>query len=927
MKRPRLKLLFSCLRNQSRLNEIVRRHRRVQLLILVLVAGMITFGTRVSLAGVKPYLQNPAQDAMTVIWFTETNTAGTLTVNLADGGTQVISSKPELKSELVYHPDEPPTSRSNSPWMHRIRVTGLEPGTRYAYSVTQGEETFTGQIQTVPKEMSSVRFMVYADSETEPESTGSRVGWTLPGNPGSKRQYVVDQTTGYSENLRVIASRNPAFIGIAGDIVESGGEQRDWDEFWRHNAGDINNLASSTPIFAAPGNHEVYGGPGPFGGYNDEGSIRGQGKFKTYWEAPSNGTSAHDDRYYRIDYGPITYISLDVTNGQPDSTGGDTNWMVGDGPGYPDFNPGSIQYQWLEKQLAEAQKRSRFTFVQLHHVPYSTGPHGFPPGTGTGFDNQSGQPVRVLTPLFAQYGVDAVFAGHDETYQHSVVDGIHFWDIGMGGDGLRGPGSGLDSSNPSIQTNPYQKFTAHLNATEVWNGPQLISGGKHYGHMEVNVSFDEPTGTWKAQLDPVHVFPLMDTDGNIMGWERRVYDDTTILTAQPAPQNTAAVDSCSRNSTAVPKGIWTDGSPNANLASSHVLGAGTLLANGSVIVAGGLGMLRTSAITTAELYNPGTKTWSITGPLGMARWSLDAISLDNGKTLFAGGSNAFRPDAALATAELYDPEKGIFSPTGNDLSVARQSSGISRLNDGRILISGGNAAGYNLNGTGVPAVDIYDPDTNTFSSSAPLNSGRSLHAQVTLRDGRVLVVGGAQRDAELFDPATNTWSTSANLLPTTLKDMKAFELCNGRIFIAGGQNTLDGVTTDDTWFFDIGSMQFTPGPSMAGFNYTETGTQIGVSDYTAFDLFSPEHPLHGRYLLFAGGEHDPLVGPDVELHSASIYDAVLNKFFDVGPMPFIHDDHPESLLPINAAGNPEVLKFSGNRTMSTSRFEFLISLQ
>jgi hypothetical protein len=83
-----------------------------------------------------------------------------------------------------------------------------------------------------------------------------------------------------------------------------------------------------------------------------------------------------------------------------------------------------------------------------------------------------------------------------------VVDGIHFYDIGMGGDGLRGPGSGLDSANPSIQTNPYQKFTAHLNAQEVWNGPQLVSGGKHYGHMEVNVTFDAVAGIWNATARP-----------------------------------------------------------------------------------------------------------------------------------------------------------------------------------------------------------------------------------------------------------------------------------------------------------------------------------------------------------------------------------------------------------------------------------------
>ena len=210
------------------------------------------FESRVLLSTVRPYLQNPAPDAMTIIWFTETNTAGTLTVNLPGGGTQQFNSSPELKSELAYHANELATSRSNAAWMHRIRVTGLQAGTSYNYTVTQGLETFYGQLRTTPDETSSVRFVVYGDSETEPESTGATVLWTQPGNPSSTRRYVVDQTIGYREHLKVVECRNPDFIGIAGDIVDSGGEQRDWDEFWRHNAGQLNDIASSIPILAAP---------------------------------------------------------------------------------------------------------------------------------------------------------------------------------------------------------------------------------------------------------------------------------------------------------------------------------------------------------------------------------------------------------------------------------------------------------------------------------------------------------------------------------------------------------------------------------------------------------------------------------------------------------------------------------------------------
>ncbi|MCA9093544.1 MAG: hypothetical protein KDA68_08670, partial [Planctomycetaceae bacterium] len=218
------------------------------------------------------------------------------------------------------------------------------------------------------------------------------------------------------------------------------------------------------------------------------------------------------------------------------ATSSDTNWLLANGAGIPDFNPGSTQYAWLEAQLADAESKSQFTFVQFHHVPYSVGPHGFPAGNGgnnAGFDTQSGQPVRILTSLFQQYGVDAVFSGHDEQYQHSLVSGIHFFDVGIGGDGLRGPSSGTDGSTGLASTNPYQVFTAHLDAPEVWSGVQLVSGGKHYGHMEVDV-FIDTDGFWKASLEAAYSFPLMDSSGNVTGWERRVYSDAVTLVGAEA---------------------------------------------------------------------------------------------------------------------------------------------------------------------------------------------------------------------------------------------------------------------------------------------------------------------------------------------------------------------------------------------------------
>ncbi len=97
---------------------------------------------------------------------------------------------------------------------------------------------------------------------------------------------------------------------------------------------------------------------------------------------------------------------------------------------------------------------------------------------------------------------------------------IHFYDVGIAGDGLRGPSVGFD--------NPHRKFLAHENAPELWDGKRLISGGKHYRHVEVNV-FPDADGRWTARIEPVHAFPQMDAQGQVTGWERRLYDDVLLL--------------------------------------------------------------------------------------------------------------------------------------------------------------------------------------------------------------------------------------------------------------------------------------------------------------------------------------------------------------------------------------------------------------
>ncbi|QAT84912.1 branched-chain amino acid ABC transporter2C amino acid-binding protein [Corallococcus coralloides] len=121
------------------------------------------------------------------------------------------------------------------------------------------------------------------------------------------------------------------------------------------------------------------------------------------------------------------------------------------------------------------------------------------------------------------------------------------------------------------------------------------------------------------------------------------------------------------------------------------IGISTLLANGKVLNAGGYDFVADQVTGAAQLYDPASGTWSLTDSMS-PRTGNSATLLLNGKVLVAGGViYPFPPDPPsipLSSAQLYDPASGTWSATGS-MSEPRSGPQARRLLDGRVLVMGG----------------------------------------------------------------------------------------------------------------------------------------------------------------------------------------------------------------------------------------------
>jgi len=229
----------------------------------------------------------------------------------------------------------------------------------------------------------------------------------------------------------------------------------------------------------------------------------------------------------------------------------------------------------------------------------------------------------------------------------------------------------------------------------------------------------------------------------------------------------------------------------------------TLLRDGRVLVVGGSDN-GTHTLDTAEVYDPSIGAFSRAGHLNQPRVAHVAALLGTGKVLIAGGGRGGMPGGYISydTAELYNPSTRTFSPMLARMHYDRVGAAAVRLNDGRVLIVGGKSGkvmvGMRTLAGMAPlnTAEIYDPEAGVFVATGNMSAPHYLATATILNNGNVLVVGGytiqgpavvGMRDAEVFLTESNVFSHVGQTHVARLTNTATL-LNDGEVLIAGGVN-------------------------------------------------------------------------------------------------------------------------------------------
>lgn len=364
----------------------------------------------------QPYLQVGTPHGVTVRWRTDEAVDSIVKFGAAPNSLLSQVSIPGTRTE------------------HQVPISGLDPDTRYFYSVGSTGMTLAGgdadhffDTSPLPGTPAPTRIWVIGDS----------------GQCALDNQGCIDAGLVRDEYLAWAGADTADVWLILGDNAYNTGTDSEYQAAVFDIYGE---LLRTSALWPTRGNHDsVFQGPN-----NDYYDI-----FTMPTAGEAGGLASGTEAYYSYDYADIHFICLDSEGS--------------------DLTVGSAMFTWLADDLAATNQD--WIIAYWHHPPYTKGSHD------SDNANDSGGRMRDMRlnalPILEAGGVDLVFSGHSHSYERSfLLDGHYGISTTLqdsnrvdDGDGsVRGGGAYVKPS-PYPAPNEGAVFTTAGSSSKIGGGP------------------------------------------------------------------------------------------------------------------------------------------------------------------------------------------------------------------------------------------------------------------------------------------------------------------------------------------------------------------------------------------------------------------------------------------------------------------------
>ncbi len=316
-----------------------------------------------------PYLQVVTSSSIVVRWRTDTWARSRVRYGTTPGNLNLMADDSALVTE------------------HEVKLTRLEPRTKYYYSVGGIRDTLQGDNENyfvtlpVPGTEGMYRIGVFGDC----------------GNNSTNQRSVRDQFTKYLGNKYM-----DSWI-LLGDNAYRDGE----DAQYQTNFFNIykDNLLKKYSLYPAPGNHDYHDVEYSAAHAQKTKEVAYFQNFTMPVDGEAGGTASNSKAYYSFDIGNIHFLSLDSYGTEEQS--------------FRLYDTLGGQVQWIKKDL-DANKNKGWVVAYWHHPPYTMGSHD---------SDKETELVKIrenFIRILERYGVDLILCGHSHLYERSRLMRGHF---------------------------------------------------------------------------------------------------------------------------------------------------------------------------------------------------------------------------------------------------------------------------------------------------------------------------------------------------------------------------------------------------------------------------------------------------------------------------------------------------------------------